>query len=95
MKGCIVPNDAYPLVGVLMEELLHSLEYFITVLPGRLIEMTLVVLLIQETNVALGLFLAVNLDDGSLTFFEPAFTNDSLLVHTYLVSSEDFPGVAL
>lgn len=52
--------------------------------------MALAVLLVEEINVVLGLFLTVYLDDRPFSFFEPAFSDDGFLVHSDFVAGEDF-----
>ncbi len=92
VKGGVVPDDADLLVRVYFEKLFGRIEHFFTVLPSHLVEMALETLLVEEANVALGLFLAINLDDGPLAFLKPAFSDDSFLIHTDFVTGEDLPG---
>ncbi len=78
-------------VWIFFKKLSYCSQHCLAILPGHLVEMTTVAFLVKKTDVALGLFLAVNANDGSLSFFEPAFSYDCLLIHAYLVTSESLP----
>ena len=96
VEGRIVPDDGYVFVWMFSEELLHGYEYcFAVLLVGHLVEVASETLLVQEANVALVLLLAINLDDRSLTTFEPASPDDGFLLHLDLVHGKHFPVIPM
>ncbi len=93
MERCVIPDDSNMFVWVFKEKLVHGFQYFFAVLPGCLVEMTFVVLLVQEADVALGICFTVHLNDGAFALSQPTLSDDGLLLHLYFIYGKYLPVV--